>query len=170
MFREHLKIINKQFNLKIDPQTVTLSLAVTPRQLPSPWGWPPDSNPLPGGDPQTVTLSLGVTPRQLPFPWGWPPDSNPLPGSAGCGGRGGEAGPPAGGQAGRPGAHVHQHQQRTVHPPGGLHTGGARRQLLRVPAQTVDPGWQEGAPVRPCLVLTLTLPLPVIYSSVLLYC
>ena len=40
MFGEHLKIINKQFSLVIDPQT------------------------LPGHDPQTVTLSLAMTPGQ----------------------------------------------------------------------------------------------------------
>lgn len=55
-----------------------------------------------------------------------------------------DAGPQAARQTRRPGAHVHQHQQRPVHPQRGLHTWCEGWQLLWIPAQTVDPGRQDG--------------------------
>ena len=63
-------------------------------------------------------------------------------------GRGDEAGPQAAGQTRRPGAHVHQHQQRAVLPQRSVHAGSQGRQLLRVPAQTVAAGGEDGGRVR----------------------
>lgn len=54
-----------------------------------------------------------------------------------------EAGPQPGREAGWAGAHVHQHQQRPVHPQRGVHARCQGWQLLRVPAKTVDPGRQD---------------------------
>lgn len=68
---------------------------------------------------------------------------------AGGGGAGGEARALPVGQEGRAGAHVHQHQQRALHPPGRVHLGRQGRQLLRVPAEAVDPGREDGDAVRP---------------------
>lgn len=76
------------------------------------------------------------------------------PPSLGCRDGSDEDGAQTGREARRPGAHVHQHQQREVHPPGRVHSGRPGRQLLRVPAETVDPRRQEGNPVSnisPCV-------------------
>ncbi|XP_077005072.1 endoplasmic reticulum mannosyl-oligosaccharide 1,2-alpha-mannosidase isoform X3 [Tamandua tetradactyla] len=51
-------------------------------------------------------------------------------------------------QEGRAGAHVHQHAQRPLHAPGRVHLGCPGRQLLRVPAEAVDPGREDRDAVR----------------------
>lgn len=62
-----------------------------------------------------------------------------------------EAGPQPGREAGRARTHVHQHQQRPVHPQGGVHAGSQGWQLLWVPAKAVDPRRQDRRHVKKTL-------------------
>lgn len=87
-----------------------------------------------------------------------------LPSSSGSGERSHKARPRPLGQTGRPGSHVHQHQQRPVHPQGGVHAGRQGRQLLWVPAQAVDPGGQDGGQVMQRLFLSSYLSLILIFA------
>lgn len=79
------------------------------------------------------------------------PTPRPLPVCPGGRGGGDPARPLPVGEEGRAGAHVHQHAQRPLHPRGRVHLGRQGRQLLRVPAEAVDPGREAGHAVRPLL-------------------
>lgn len=72
-----------------------------------------------------------------------------------CSGWGDKAGPQAGREARRPGAHVYQHEQRQVHTPRSVYSRSSRRQLLWISAQTVATGRKKGYRVSVFFLVSL---------------